>query len=106
MKKVILAFSALLMVLAFISCDSTTKKEQPGSELAMEISEQEVLDAQKIWGEGIVQIGNVYSADGDYTAAAEKHIDELYGYNLGTVLFKPTMASIEQFRTTKEGALS
>ena len=43
---------------------------------------------------------------GDYTAEAEKHIGDLYGYNIGAVLFKPTLASEKQFRTTKEGALS
>ena len=34
-------------------------------------------------------------------------IDAAYGYNLGPVLFKPTMASGEQtFRPTREGALA
>lgn len=33
-------------------------------------------------------------------------VDDVYGFNLGVVLFKPTLASVKQFRTTKEGALS
>ncbi|NOY77612.1 MAG: hypothetical protein GXO76_07065 [Calditrichaeota bacterium] len=70
------------------------------------ISEQEVQNIQKIWGEGIVRIGKVFLENGDYKAEAEKFIDELYGYSLGSVLFKPTFASEKQFRTTKEGALS
>jgi len=70
------------------------------------ISEQEVLDAQKKWGEGIVEIGKIFSEGGDYKTAALNHIDDLYGYKQGTVLFKPTMASVKQFRTEKEGALS
>lgn len=110
MKKVIFSFLAMVIVVSFFSCNQTAQKKQTETvqlpETIVEISQQEVLDAQKIWGEGIVHIGAIYSADGDYTAAAEKHIDELYGYNLGQVLFKPTLASIKQFRTTKEGALS
>ena len=38
------------------------------------ITEQEVLDAQQAWGEGIVKIGNVFQNEGDYSAAAEEHI--------------------------------
>ena len=110
MKKIIFSFLTVVMVVSFFSCNQTAQKKQTEtvsvSEPIVVISEQEVLDAQKIWGEGIVHIGAIYSAEGDYTAAAEKHIDELYGYNLGPVLFKPTLASIKQFRTTKEGALS
>ncbi len=79
-------------------------KSNPGE--MMTISDAEVLEAQRIWGEGIVKIGKTYSKGGDYVAAAEKHINELYGYNMGEVLFKPTLASDIQFRTTYEGALS
>ena len=35
-----------------------------------------------------------------------QHIKELYAYDLGDVLFKPTMASEKQFRTKFEDALS
>ncbi len=98
-----------------MSCDANKSKDNQDvqksetvekSDMTKTITEQEVLEAQKVWGEGIVKIGNVYTDKGDYKAAAEKHIDELYGYNLGEVLFKPTLASEKQFRTTKEGALS
>ena len=44
------------------------------------ITEQEVLDAQQAWGEGIVKIGNVFQNEGDYSAAAEEHIDQFYNY--------------------------
>ena len=40
------------------------------------------------------------------SSAAEEHIHSLYGYGLGPVLFKPTMASEEQFRPTFQSALS
>jgi len=70
------------------------------------ITEQEVLQAQKEWGEGIVRIGKVFTEKGDYKKAAMDHIQNMYGYDLSSVLFKPTLASIEQFRGTFDGALS
>ena len=70
------------------------------------INEQSILDAQKGWWEGIVRIGEVFLAKGDYKAAAEEHINEFYNYQEASVLFKPTLVSEKQFRTTFEGALS
>ncbi len=113
MKRKLSLGAIALSLLFFVSCsnDKATGETQ-NLESAMEtksaktITEQEVLDAQKIWGEGIVRIGKVYTEEGDYKAEAKKHIADLYGYNLGTVLFKPTLAAEKQFRTTEEGALS
>jgi hypothetical protein len=70
------------------------------------ITEREVVDAQKAWGEGIIAIGKAYSEGGDYTAAAAAHINRFYGYDLSLVLFKPTLASVDQFRTSFDSALS
>lgn len=70
------------------------------------ITEAELVEAQQEWGEGIVKIGKIYSAGGDYTQAAKQHIQDLYGYDLSLVLFKPTLASDEQFRGTFDAALS
>lgn len=70
------------------------------------ITEQEVVEAQKAWGDGIVEIGKVYSAGGDYEKAAADHINKFYGYDLSLVLFKPTLAAVEQFRASFDGALS
>ena len=70
------------------------------------ITEKEVIEAQQAWGEGIIKIGDVYSADGDYRQAAIDHIDEFYAYDESLVLFKPTLASVEQFRPSFDGALS
>lgn len=70
------------------------------------ITEAEVVAAQEEWGKGIVKIGKVYSEKGDYKAAAAEHIQNLYGYDLSSVLFKPTLASVDQFRGTFDGALS
>jgi len=70
------------------------------------ITEQEVVEAQQSWGNGIVEIGQVYSDGGDYVEAASNHINQFYAYDLGLVLFKPTLASADQFRESFEGALS
>lgn len=73
---------------------------------AAPITEAEVTAAQTAWGEGIVKIGKVYSADGDYEEAAEEHIERFYAYGEHPVLFKPTLAAEDQFRGDFNGALS
>jgi hypothetical protein len=70
------------------------------------ITEQDVLSAQTTWSEGLIRIGKIFLEKGDFKTAAKQHIDDLYGYAMGPVLFKPTMAAQTQFRTTPEGALS
>jgi hypothetical protein len=107
----LVAFSLIAaFTFSFTSCSHTETANQNEAVVSasevVTISDQEVLDAQKVWGEGIVRIGKVYSDGGDYKAEAQKHINELYGYSLGTVLFNPTLASDQQFRLTKDGALS
>jgi hypothetical protein len=70
------------------------------------ITEQEVLDAQKAWADGIVAISKTYLDKGDYEARAAQHIKDLYAYDQGKVLFKPTLASEDQFRENFDQALS
>ena len=70
------------------------------------ITEQEVIEAQKAWGDGIVRIGKVFTDGGDYRQAAADHISRFYAYDQSLVLFKPTLASVEQFRPSFDGALS
>ena len=70
------------------------------------ITEAHILEAQKNWGEGIINIGRVFLEKGDYKAAAEQHINTFYNYQEGKVLFKPTLASIKQFRLDFDAALS
>lgn len=73
------------------------------------ITEADVLAAQRAWGDALLQIANDYEAGGilKATATAEAVIDAAYGYQYGPVLFKPTLAAPPQtFRTTREGALS
>jgi hypothetical protein len=84
----------------FQNIDSSQQKPCPL------ITEQEILDAQKAWGESIVRIGEIFMEGGDYRTAAIEHINKFYNYQEGLVLFKPTMASVKQFRTDFRGALS
>merc|ERR1719440_275419 len=48
-----------------------------------DITEAEVLDAQKLWAESIASISKVYADKGDYVAAAGEAAGKLYGYGKG-----------------------
>ncbi len=70
------------------------------------ITEAEVTAAEAEWAKGIVHVGDVFTQGGDYKTAASDLIDAMYGYQDGTVLFKPTKAAVDEFRETKDQALS
>lgn len=70
------------------------------------ITEREVVEAQKMWGKGIVRIGAVFTDKGDYSKEAADFIQDMYGYDLSSVLFKPTLAANDQFRGSFDAALS
>ena len=67
---------------------------------------EDVNLAQQAWGSGIVAISQSHSNGGDYVGVGRNHVQSLYAYGLTNVLFKPTLASIEQFRPDFESALS
>ena len=106
----IAAFIISIFTLSIISCNQTPQKKQNETSLQSEkigsITEQELVDIQKAWGDGVIKIGAVYLAKEDYKKAALDHIHKYYNYDNGSVLFKPTLASEIQFRTNFEGALS
>ena len=66
----------------------------------------EVIAAQNVWGDAIVAIGEAYNQGDDYQGLAAETVDRLYGYDQGTVLFKPTKAASEQFRLSEAEAVS
>ena len=75
----------------------------------MPILEKDIFDAVSAWGDGLLEISNAYENSGieKATLVAEGMLDGLYGFNLGSVLFKPTLSGGSQtFRSTREGALS
>lgn len=76
---------------------------------AAPITQAEVEAAQQAWGNALVAISTEYDTNGHAAAKrlAEQVIDSAYGYQMGTVLFKPTLAAAPQtFRTDREGALA
>ena len=70
------------------------------------ITRNGIEKAQQAWGEGIVAMASAHQEGGDYVEIARNHVKTLYAYGLSTVLFKPTLAAVEQFRPTFEQALS
>lgn len=77
--------------------------------MAQQITEKDLADARKAWGDALIAISTAYDEEGIEAATelASQALDDTYGYNLGPVLFKPTLASGEQsFRPTRDGALS
>ena len=70
------------------------------------ILEEDVLKIQKAWSEGLLKIVDKYHKHLDYIGETSEFIDSMYGYDLGEVLFKPTLACDIQFRLTKEDAMS
>lgn len=77
-----------------------------GAAFGQGISTQAVIDAQKDWGEGIVEIAKLHEKGADFKARAEEHINTLYAYGDADVMFKPTLAAEDQFRGTFDEALS
>lgn len=86
--------------LALLAASAASADEQCTA--GKKITAEEINAAQEAWAEGIVAIGKA----SDPKKVAGEHIDKLYAYNMGPVLFKPTKASEMQFRDDKQEALS
>jgi len=70
------------------------------------ISKNKIIQTQDKWSSYIIKISsfrNNYELCLQYT---DDFLNELYAFDVGIVLFKPTQANDEQFRFTKEKALS
>lgn len=75
----------------------------------MTITEKDISQMRKGWGNALVAISKAYDYEGIDAArtVASDVLDAAYGYTLGPVLFKPTLASGRQtFRPTRKGALA
>ena len=73
------------------------------------MTSKNLAHARQAWGTALIDISTAYDTKGIPAAKeiAERVVDNAYGYNLGKVLFKPTLTSEEHtFRTTRAGALS
>ncbi|MGB5864264.1 MAG: phosphoribosyl-AMP cyclohydrolase [Sulfitobacter sp.] len=100
MKKTPIFAAALVLASAATITNAGTKDAVTGLTLP------EVTEFKHAWGEGIVNIGEVHTNGGDYRQAATDHIQNFYAYGERPVLFKPTLASVDQFRGSFEEALS
>ena len=70
------------------------------------ILKKEILNIQDKWSEGLLNIGKLHRNSSNYKKEAVNYLSELYGFHMGEVFFKPTLASEQQFRFTKAAALS
>ncbi|MEZ0343560.1 MAG: hypothetical protein ABWJ99_01965 [Caldimicrobium sp.] len=70
------------------------------------ITQEMIQKAQESWAKGIIEIGRLYTEKKDFVEFAKKFIKEMYNYDEGIVLFKPTKAREKQFRLNFEEALS
>ena len=70
------------------------------------IKKDTIIQAQNKWSSSIIKISSLrdnYDLCLQYT---DDFLNALYAFDKGIVLFKPTKAKDEQFRFTKEKALS
>ena len=69
-------------------------------------TEFEIIKAQELWAQNVIEIGDLYTKNKDYKSKASIFVKEFYAFDLCEVLFKPTLASEKQFRYTYDDALS
>ena len=70
------------------------------------ITKDKIIQIQDKWSSSMIKISSFrdnYKLCLQYT---DDFLNELYAFDVGIVLFKPTQANDEQFRFTKEKALS
>ena len=99
----------MLATATFFAVSASSAMAVTATKIDTTITQAEVEAAQTAWGDALVQIATDYSEGGidKARATAEAVIAAAYGYNLGPVLFKPTLAEAPQtFRTTADGALA
>lgn len=106
---------AALPLIAFESPAAAAQKQAVALQSTMitptyaPITVAEVEAAQRAWGDALVAISTTYDRDGFAAAKrlAETVLDSAYAYNMGPVLFKPTLTLAPQtFRTKRDGALA
>ena len=98
-----------LATAATLACVVTLPATAKGVVVNQSITEAEVLAAQQAWCAALVDISATHGRSGQPAAKAlaEKVIDSAYGYQMGGVLFKPTLTTAPQtFRLTRQGALA
>lgn len=105
------AIFAATLAVAPAACASANSAVTATSqvEASQMIAEADVISAQTAWGEALVKIARAHDEQGVDAARqiAGDVLDSAYAYQMGPVLFKPTLAAAPQtFRTTRDGALA
>jgi hypothetical protein len=86
---------------------SSTATDTSTCQVGMEkVTQEEVFEAQKTWGSGVVKIGSLKDDRAACEAFTSQFLDEVYAFDLGPVNFKPTKCNTDQFRPTKPEAMS
>jgi len=102
MKPTVLKIMCILYFTPAIGCDPDSfpeDAERPALTL------KEVNDAQQGWCDGLISIAKANAAGGDYKSIATAMLSNLYDFDEGQVLFRPTLSFGEQtFRFSKEDA--
>lgn len=115
MKRLILAlplFAGFALAVSAVPAAAQASTPAPAvaaSAIYAPITVAEVEAAQRAWGDALVAISTAYDTKGHAAAKliAGQVLDAAYAYNMGPVLFKPTLTQAPQtFRTTREGALA
>ena len=70
------------------------------------ITKEEVKKAQSDWASGIVEIGKTKGDPSKCKKLTKDFLYNLYDFREGSVQFKPTRASINQFRNNLNAAMS
>jgi hypothetical protein len=100
------SFSNITLSLALVGLSSAVSATVVVNQA---ITEADVRSAQTAWCKALVDISQIGASKGQAAAKAlaEQVIDAAYGYQMGAVLFKPTLTVAPQtFRTTRAGALA
>ena len=71
-----------------------------------DVTNEDVERAQAHWADAIIMMGSAALVGHDVAGIAQHYLDALYGFEVGSVLFKPTKAADAPFRLDKAGALS
>jgi hypothetical protein len=70
------------------------------------ITKEQVLEVQNDWANGVIKIGSLKNNRLECEVFTSDFLDQLYSFENGEVLFKPTKCKNEQFRPTKLEAKS
>eukprot|EP00928_Gymnodinium_smaydae_P045670 TRINITY_DN30404_c0_g2_i1.p1 TRINITY_DN30404_c0_g2~~TRINITY_DN30404_c0_g2_i1.p1 ORF type:complete len:854 (-),score=140.25 TRINITY_DN30404_c0_g2_i1:81-2567(-) len=81
--------------------------EQESAVKNVGITQEEIRTAQRMWADGVVEIGKYYAKGWHYHERTNMFVDTTYGYDvLPVTLFRPAQAERHPFRRTRDGAIS